>query len=62
MNRQRNSIAHHEPIFMRDLFDDYNTILKILGWISPKSRDWVIKFSRIPEVLAERESINLLKL
>lgn len=61
MNRLRNSIAHHEPIFMRDLRDDYNTILKILGWISPESRDWVEKFSRVSEVLAERTSLNLLK-
>ena len=36
----RNRIAHHEPIFERDLTEDYVQILEIIGWVSPLAQEW----------------------
>lgn len=48
----RNRIAHHEPIFRRNLQADYDDILKVLGWMCPDTRDWVAHHNRIAETLA----------
>ncbi len=61
MNRLRNRIAHHVPIYDRDLNKDYDTILKMLTRICPDAHEWVEEYSRVREVLAQRESENLLK-
>lgn len=37
----RNRIAHHEPIFHRNLNRDRDDCLRILSWIDPKSKAWV---------------------
>ena len=50
----RNRIAHHEPIFGRDLAADYQTILEVIGWMCGDTRAWVIHHSDVPAVLAER--------
>ena len=47
----RNRIAHHEPIFARDLTRDHERILEVAGWISPATRVWIEHHSRVPEVL-----------
>ena len=47
----RNRIAHHEPIFASPLRKRHSDILKIIGWISPCKRDWVVAHSRLEEVL-----------
>lgn len=36
----RNRIAHHEPIFRRELGNDLARIQQIIGWISPEALDW----------------------
>lgn len=36
----RNRIAHHEPIFRRELGTDLRQIQQIIGWISPEALDW----------------------
>lgn len=36
----RNRIAHHEPIFRRELGTDLRQIQKIIGWISPEALAW----------------------
>ncbi|GEO81270.1 hypothetical protein ROR02_14010 [Pararhodospirillum oryzae] len=48
----RNRIAHHEPIFKRDLAADHTSILMVAGWICPVTRDWIAYHSRVPEILA----------
>lgn len=48
----RNRIAHHEPIFVRHLQQDYQNILELTGWISPHKRVWIEVHSRVPELLA----------
>ena len=36
----RNRIAHHEPIFVRNLGQDLAQIQQIIGWISPQALEW----------------------
>ena len=51
----RNRIAHHEPIFQRDLAADYARILMIARWISPTAESWIEATSREKiELLLER--------
>ena len=47
----RNRIAHHEPIFMRNLTVDHARILEVIGWISPGIRTWTAHHSRLSVVL-----------
>ena len=51
LRKLRNRIAHHEPIFSRNLVEDHERILKVTGWISPATRAWVEHHSRVPAVL-----------
>ena len=43
----RNRIAHHEPIFTRDLVGDYDRIVEVAGWISPATRAWIEHHNRV---------------
>ena len=54
LRRLRNRIAHHEPIFNRDLAADHETVLSVLAMIEPAARDWLAGNSRIIDVLAAR--------
>lgn len=56
----RNRIAHHEPIFTRHLAADHEAILRVTGWICPLTRDWIASHSRVPSLLAQPRSIDLL--
>ena len=47
----RNRIAHHEPIFLRNLAEDHERILEVAGWISPVTRAWIEHHSRVPVAL-----------
>ena len=50
----RNRIAHHEPIFSQSRYrlrERYGDTLRIIGWISPVQRNWVVAHSRVEEVL-----------
>lgn len=57
----RNRIAHHEPIFQRDLASDYKSILEVTGWISPATAAWIEHHSRVPELLALRDDAREFK-
>jgi hypothetical protein len=50
----RNRIAHHEPIFGRNLPADYQMILDVIGWMCTDTRAWVVHHSEVPAVLADR--------
>lgn len=50
----RNRIAHHEPIYNRDLAVVYRTLLDTALRISPALRDRIDETSRVPVVLASR--------
>ena len=47
----RNRIAHHEPIFARNLTADHARILEVMGWISPGIQTWTAHHSRLPALL-----------
>jgi len=50
----RNRIAHHEPIFKRNLNHDHDDMLMLVGWISTEGRDWVGGISRVDALIAQR--------
>lgn len=50
----RNRIAHHEPIFRRNLSHDHADMLTLVGWISEEAQGWVEDRSRVRLLLAER--------
>lgn len=54
LRRLRNRVAHHEPIFTRNLVRDHEDTLSVLAAIDPAARDWVVAESRLPTVIAAR--------
>ena len=51
LRKLRNRIAHHEPIFARNLLEDHQRLLDVTGWISPGARSWIEGHSRVAELL-----------
>ena len=51
LRKLRNRIAHHEPIFARNLIEDHERILDVTGWISPGTRSWIGGYSRVAVLL-----------
>lgn len=37
----RNRVAHHEPVFKRNLKSDLDTVLETIGWICPDTEAWL---------------------
>jgi hypothetical protein len=56
-SRLRNRIAHHEPVYGRDLAADHARLLRILAIVSTEYADWVRQHDRVPDVLATRHGI-----
>jgi hypothetical protein len=50
----RNRIAHHEPIFHRDLKQDYRSILEACSWMYEHLAEWVDHHSVVCRVLERR--------
>jgi hypothetical protein len=50
----RNCVAHHEPVFGRDLARDHQDILTMLAYLNADAATWVASHSRVPAVLARR--------
>ena len=50
----RNRIFHQEPLIGHNLSQDYASILKMLAWICPETREWVRQHSSVPKVIRER--------
>lgn len=50
----RNRIAHHEPIYTRDLSADMLTIYRVLDWINPDVRAWAVSRSRLQSLITSR--------
>lgn len=53
INVLRNRLAHHEPIFSRDLRRDHDQILEVASWIHPSVEKWIRAVSRAETVLAQ---------
>ena len=51
LRQLRNRIAHHEPIFDRDLKKDHDGLLEAVGWISSEVRAWIELHSNLPDAL-----------
>lgn len=50
----RNRIAHHEPIFSRNLQADLMRILELIELRSAPAIDWVLDMEDVSSILAER--------
>ena len=57
LRKLRNRIAHHEPIFARNLTADHDRLLDILGAVSPLAVDWVKQNSRVPQTISQRNNV-----
>lgn len=51
LRKLRNRIAHHEPIFTRNLALQHGRLLDVTGWISPATRAWIEHHSRVPSII-----------
>jgi hypothetical protein len=51
LRKLRKRVAHHEPIFERDLSYDHAMLLSLLGYVNPASRMWAHSHSRLPAIL-----------
>lgn len=52
----RNRIAHHEPIFKRDLTADHASIVRLAGYIDHDATQYIAGLTRVPGVLARRQA------
>lgn len=50
----RNRIAHHEPIFRRDIQEEYDRIRKIIFWSNITAADWVDKIEIVTDMISSR--------
>ena len=50
----RNRIAHHEPIFSRDLERDHRYLLGLSKWICPETSEWISDRSQFPAAMAQK--------
>lgn len=50
----RNRIAHHEPIFTRDLQRELDQIIEVVGWRNPTAADWLRQIETVTHWLAHR--------
>lgn len=47
----RNRIAHHEPVFQRNLDADYARIERLVGWRCPRTKTWMNEIDMVRELL-----------
>lgn len=50
----RNRIAHHEPIFTRDLRADYISVKEVISWICPDTAEWVDHHNFFSKVFSQK--------
>lgn len=50
----RNRIAHHEPIFSRNLSEDHQRIRRLIEWRRPGAAAWLDGVETVTELLAAR--------
>jgi hypothetical protein len=56
IRKLRNRIAHHEPIFVRDLQAEYDTIFELIQWRDQATANWMDEFQQVKKLLAEEPS------
>lgn len=50
----RNRIAHHEPVFTRNLADDYQRIHDMIAWRSPTAAAWMDGKQTVMALIAQK--------
>ncbi|MDA0782414.1 MAG: Abi family protein [Proteobacteria bacterium] len=50
----RNRIAHHEPVYNRNLPEMHSTLLETLGWMCEDTKQWLISNSTFDEVYSQK--------
>lgn len=50
----RNRIAHHEPIFARNLQEDRDRVLRLIAWRRPTVARWLANVESVTKLLAAR--------
>ena len=50
----RNRIAHHEPVFMRDLRAEYARVLRVVRWHDRKTAAWMHGAQSVVDLLAQK--------
>ena len=58
--RLRNRVAHHDPIFRRELLLDYEVALRLARSIDPVAGEWIKQASRVPEIVRARPAVEKL--
>ena len=54
IRRLRNRIAHHEPIFTRNLSDDYQKILSLVSYRCTTTATWLDEHQRATTIIAKK--------
>ena len=54
IRRLRNRIAHHEPIFTRNLSDDYQKILSLVSYRCTTTATWLDEHQRATEIITKK--------
>lgn len=54
IRKLRNRIAHHEPVFSRNLADDHHRIMNIIHWRRPAAAQWLNGVEKISGLLNNR--------
>jgi hypothetical protein len=55
----RNRIAHHEPVFTRNLADDYQRIHDMIAWRSPTAAAWMDGKQTVMALIAQSPDIRI---
>jgi hypothetical protein len=50
----RNRIAHHEPIFSRDLHAEYRRIRRVVFWRSPDAASWLDSIQAVTTLIPQK--------
>jgi hypothetical protein len=58
VRKLRNRIAHHEPIFQRDLASDYQAIELLIRWRCPQTADWMHHHQQVTCILAQDPRVS----
>ena len=54
VHQLRNRIAHHEPIFRRDLLADHGIAMRLLRILCPATHDWIRPHCRVPQLVRRK--------
>lgn len=54
VRKLRNRIAHHEPIFTRDLLDDYNKIFELVSWRDTTTSNWMNEIQSVTNFISSK--------